>query len=101
MPVIIIYISAVMLFLGVIPLPYGYYTLLRFVTTIVFIWAAYVSYNRGRKKITWLFCLVAILFNPFIIIHLPKELWSVVDVVAGIFLLINKKHVQEFSDENE
>ena len=101
MPVIIIYTSAVMLILGVFPLPYGYYTLLRFVATIVFIWAAYVSFNRGRKNITWLFCLGVILFNPFIKIHLPKELWSVVDVVAGIFMLVNKKHIQEFSEENK
>jgi len=46
MPVTVIYIAAVMLFIGAVPMPYGYYMLLRFVATGVFAWAAFVTYER-------------------------------------------------------
>jgi len=100
MPSSVIYVAVVMLFLGAAPLPYGYYMLLRIVVTIVFIWSAYVSYVRKRKIIPWIFCFVAIVFNPLLKIYFSKEMWAIVDVAAGVFLLLNKKHLQEFSDEN-
>ena len=85
MPSSVIYVAVVMLFLGAAPLPYGYYMLLRIVVTIVFIWSAYVSYVRKRKIIPWIFCLVAIVFNPLLKIYFSKEMWAVVDVAAGVF----------------
>ena len=93
MPVAVIYIVSAMLFLGAAPLPYGYYMLLRIVVTGVFIWAALVSYERKHEVLPWLFVLGAILFNPLIMIHLPKELWAIVDVVAAIFLFANRNAV--------
>ena len=98
MPSVVIYVAVVMLFLGAAPLPYGYYMLLRIVVTIVFIWSAYVSYVRKRKIIPWIFCLGAIMFNPLFKIYFPKELWAIIDVAAGVFLLVNKKHLQKLSD---
>ena len=87
MPQVVIYISAAMLFLGSIPLPYGYYMLLRLVACGVFAYAAFVSYIRKNQTLPWVYGLLAVLFNPLIKIHLPKEVWMVVDVGAGILLL--------------
>jgi len=87
MPQAVIYISAAMLFLGSIPLPYGYYMLLRLVACGVFAYAAFVSYTRKNQTLPWVYGLLAVLFNPLIKIHLPKEVWMVVDVGAGILLL--------------
>ena len=95
MPVVVIYIAVGMLLLGALPLPYGYYSLLRLVITGVFSWATYVSYSRKQRSLSWVFGFVAILFNPFIIIHLPKELWIFVDVCAGILLLLTKRKIRE------
>ena len=95
MPVAVIYIVATMLFIGAAPLPYGYYTLLRLVVTGVFIWAAFVSYERKYDILPWVFGVGAILFNPLIKIHLPKELWMVIDVATGIFLLVVKAKIQD------
>ena len=39
MPAIVIIITAFMIFLGAAPLPLFYYDILRYVVTIVFIWA--------------------------------------------------------------
>lgn len=95
MPVVVIYIAAGMLFIGVAPLPYGYYALLRIVATVVFAWAAYVAYERKEKNIPWVLGLVAIIFNPLIPIHLPIVVWKILDIVAGIGLLALKPRIQQ------
>lgn len=94
MPITVIYIAAAMLFVGAASLPYGYYMLLRIVATGVFIWAAFVAYERGQKSLPWVYGVLAILFNPLLKVHLPKELWAVVDVGSGIFLLVTSKKIR-------
>ena len=101
MPAQVIYITAAMLFLGVAPLPYGYYMLLRIVATAVFVWAAFVSYEHNKATVPWVFAILAILFNPIMIIHLPKELWAAIDIVAGVLLLATKTNIQERIPRNK
>ncbi|MGH8728894.1 MAG: DUF6804 family protein [Burkholderiales bacterium] len=48
----------------------------------------------------WLFGFLAILFNPIAKVHLPKELWAIVDIGAGIFLLATKRHIQTLKNES-
>jgi hypothetical protein len=100
MPITVIYIGVAMLLIGAAPLPYGYYMLLRIVATGIFVWAAFVAYERKNDVLPWVFGLLAILFNPIIKIHLPKELWAVIDVAAGVFLLVCKSSIQERKSEN-
>ena len=92
MPKPLIYIAASLLLLGASPLPYGYYMLLRFVACGVFVWAAFITYEKNEEVLPWVFGVLAVLFNPIFKIHLPKELWAVVDVCSGILLLaVSKK----------
>lgn len=100
MPIAVIYIASGMLFLGAAPLPYGYYMLLRIVATAVFIWAAIVAHEKYDTVIPWIFGVCAILFNPIIKIHLPKELWTVIDIGAGILLLALQSKIKEPANEN-
>lgn len=100
MPTVIIYICAAMLFLGAAPLPYGYYTLLRLVACGVFAFAAFIAFERKSKALPWIYGFLALIFNPIIKIYLPKEIWVVVDIAAGILLLLtysqgnkNKEHL--------
>jgi hypothetical protein len=65
------------------------------VATGVFAWAGYVAYTKEDKILPWIFGLLAILFNPIIKIHLPKELWAVVDVACGVLLLAVKRKIEE------
>jgi hypothetical protein len=88
-----------MLFIGATLLPYGYYILLRFVATGVFAWAAFVSYERKNQSLPWVFWLLALVFNPIIKIHLPKEFWTFIDIGAGLFLLLTKRHLQQTKNE--
>lgn len=100
MPIAIIYIASSMLFIAAAPLPYGYYTLLRLVVTGVFIWAAIIAYDRRQQSLPWVYGVLAVLFNPLIKIHLPKEVWTVVDIGSGIFLLSTKSIIQQRENEN-
>jgi hypothetical protein len=94
MPTAVIYICAAMLFVGAAPLPYGYYMLLRLVACGVFAFAAFVSFDRKHKTLPWVFGLMALLFNPVIKVHLPKEVWAFVDIAAAILLLATAKAVK-------
>jgi len=87
MPIGVIFISAAILLIGAAPLPYGYYTLLRLVACCVFAFASFVSFERNYKVLPWVFGLLALVFNPIIPVHLPKEVWVIVDVVSGFFLV--------------
>ena len=79
---------AIMLLLCLLPLPYGYYTLVRFVAMVVFAVMAYEYYEQKNT----LFCVVAValalLFQPFQKVALGREIWNVVDVIVAILLII-------------
>lgn len=88
MPKQVIYLAVGFLLLGVLPLPYGYYTLLRLIACAVFAWAAYVSFENKEALLPWIFIILALLFNPLIKVYLSKDIWAVIDVCSAIFLLI-------------
>ncbi len=94
MPTAVIYVAAAMLFLGAAPLPYGYYMLLRLVACGVFAFAAFIAFDRKSKVLPWVYGFMALVFNPIIKIHFPKEMWMVVDVAAGILLLATANAVK-------
>ena len=93
MPRVVIFIAAGMLFIGVLPLPYGYYMLLRLVACGVFAWAAFITYEKNEEVLPWVFGILAVVFNPLIKIHFPKELWAVIDFCSGLFLLLISKRL--------
>ena len=94
MPAAVIYICAAMLCIGAAPLPYGYYMLLRLVAFGVFAYAAYVAYEKKSKALPWVYGFMALVFNPIVKIHFPKEMWAVVDIAAGLLLLAMAKQVK-------
>lgn len=74
-----------MLALALLPLPYGYYTLLRLVVCVAFVWSALDLFQR--ELIGWAVAagVVALLYNPVIPVYLDRELWMVVNIVtAGV-----------------
>lgn len=79
--------AAVMLFIGIFDMPYGYYTLLRLVVTATFAWAAFDAWERKMDIAPYVLGLVALLFNPFIPVHLDKEIWIGIDIAAGVLIL--------------
>lgn len=79
---------AVFLLLCLAPMPYGYYTLVRFVAMIVFGVMAYKYYQVKKEGLAITFGALALLFQPFIKIALGRTIWNVVDVIAAILLMI-------------
>lgn len=71
-------------------LPYGFYTMLRFVVTIYCGYVAYTFYKLydGKNYLYVLYGMLAILFNPIIPIHLDRESWQIIDLLMVILLII-------------
>jgi len=82
-------ISTFMLFLAIPKLPYGYYTLLRWVVTISALLSVWVAYNS--EDTFWVFLMggIAILFNPIIPVYLTKDIWVIIDVIVAILFLVS------------
>lgn len=66
----------------------GYYTLVRFVSMVVFGVMAYKYYQVKKEGLAMTFGALALLFQPFIKIALGRTIWNVVDVIAAILLMI-------------
>ena len=79
---------AAMLLLCLAPMPYGYYSLVRFVAMVVFCVAAYKYHQAENEKMAWSFVALALLFQPFMKIALGRLLWNIVDVVVAIGLIV-------------
>ena len=94
--------SAIMLLLAILPLPYGYYTLLRLIVCGTAIYLAW--FTKLINKMGWMWCMsfIAILFNPFIPIRFDRELWVLLDVVvAVVFIMFIIKLKENTKDQHE
>ncbi len=69
--------------------PYGFFTLLRFVVFASSAYVAWMAYEAQKEKWVWIFGFLAVLFNPFIVIHLNREIWSVIDLIVAVFMIIS------------
>jgi hypothetical protein len=85
--IIIKIILSGLFFLCLIEMPYGFYQLVRMVALIGFCMLAYNSYNNGKVNITILYLGLALLFQPFIKISLGREIWNIVDIIVGGYLV--------------
>ena len=81
------YILAILLFLCLADMPYGYYQFVRFAAAAFFAYAAYTEKESGRKDLVLVFIVLAVLFQPFFKITLGRTLWNIVDVIVGLGLL--------------
>lgn len=95
MPLLLMNIAAALLFFAVLPLPAGYYTLLRLLSTVVFAWAAYVSYARGKQSQAVILGVLVLLYNPLIIVTFKKALWVVINLSSAVYLLSVRASVAE------
>jgi len=81
-------IASVLLLLSFFDWPYGYYTFLRVIVSIVAIYYAYYLYvvTKWQNFWFWALIIIAILFNPIFPIHLGnKTIWGIIDVMVALF----------------
>ena len=79
---------AVLLFVCLLDMPYGYYQFVRVAGTLVFVLFAIQSYNLKSNAMILIYVVLAILFQPFEKIALGRDVWNVLDVIVGVGLLL-------------
>lgn len=82
-------VLAILLFLCLADMPYGFYQFVRFVAMIGFGILAFQSTESENKSHMIIYGALALLFQPFFKIALGRELWNIVDVVVGVGLIIS------------
>ena len=78
---------AILFFLCLLKMPYGFYQFVRFLALIGFVILAYQAHQENNSTAMVIYVVLAILFQPIFKIALGRDLWNVVDVVVGIGLL--------------
>jgi hypothetical protein len=84
----VVTIAAVAVAIGLLPLPYGYYTLLRVFLCVVCIYYL-SSVPRVRDGEKWVLAGLAVLYNPIAPIELgSKPLWSIINVATVVWFFV-------------
>ncbi len=82
-------ILAILFFICLLKMPYGYFQFVRFIAFIGFSILAYQA-NETKKQIEmFVFIGLALLFQPFFKIYFGREIWNIIDVIVGIGLLVS------------
>mgnify|MGYP001341358132 FL=1 len=83
----------VVLAIGILPLPIGYYTLSRLVVCASAIYFAHNFYKKNNQTNLWIFGFIAVLYNPIIPVYLyEKIIWVVVNIIT-IYLFYKNKYL--------
>lgn len=82
-------VLAILFFLCLADMPYGFYQFVRFAGLIGFAILAYQANQQGRQTEMIIYGGLALLFQPFFKIALGRQMWNIVDVIVGIGLLIS------------
>jgi len=82
-----IILTILMLFGAIAEWPYGYYTLLRWITCIASILIAFQAFEKNIDWAKVVFIVIAILFNPLAPIYLSRSTWIPLDVITAIFFI--------------
>jgi uncharacterized membrane protein len=67
----------------------AFYTFLRLSVFAVSVYGAYRSFEINKKGWIWAFGFLAVLFNPFLRIHLDRNSWEPIDFITAIFFLVS------------
>ena len=79
---------AAILLLCLAPMPYGYFQLVRFLSTIAFGVMGFRYYKEQKEALTYACGVLALLFQPFYKVALGRTIWNVVDVIVAIGLIV-------------
>lgn len=82
-------ILAILFFLCLADMPYGFYQFVRFSGLIGFAILAYHAKLRGRQTEMIIYGGLALLFQPFFKIALGRQIWNTVDIIVGLALLVS------------
>lgn len=83
-------IIAVILFISIAELPYGFYTFMRIAVPLLSVIYLFFAYMIKEEFSLMLIpnIIIVILWNPIFPIYLDKETWVIIDAVVGISQII-------------
>ena len=82
-------VLAALLFACLLDMPYGYFQLVRTAAMIGFGILAFDANSKNRNSEMILYIGLILLFQPIYKIALGRQLWNVVDVIVGLYLLVS------------
>jgi len=82
-------VLAILFFLCVIDMPYGFYQFVRFIALIGFGVLAFKANENNNRIEMIIYIALAILFQPLLKISLGRDLWNIIDVITGIALILS------------
>ena len=82
-------VLAILFFLCLADMPYGFYQFVRFAGLIGFAILAYQAHEQGSRTEMIIYLGLALLFQPFFKIALGRQMWNIVDVIVGVGLLFS------------
>jgi hypothetical protein len=82
-------VLAILFFLCLADMPYGFYQFVRFAGLIGFAILAYQANQQNKQTEMIVYGTLALLFQPLFKIALGRELWNIVDVIVGIGLTVS------------
>ncbi len=80
---------AVLFFVCLLDMPYGYYEFVRFLALVIFGVFAYKANVQNKNTAVIIYASLALLFQPFFKVALGREIWNIVDVIVGIGLIVS------------
>ena len=80
-------VLAILFFLCLADMPYGFYQFVRFAGLVGFAILAYQANEQGRQTEMIIYGGLALLFQPFFKVSLGRQMWNIVDVIVGLGLL--------------
>ena len=88
-----IFLLIIFLFLALLPLPYGYYILLRFLVCFGTIRELFIAASNNTNT-TFILIAIAVLYNPIIKMPLGRPIWTIVNVLTALYFIfyLFKKH---------
>ena len=82
-------VLAILFFLCLPEMPYGFYQFVRFAGLIGFAILAYQANQHRRQTEMIIYGGLALLFQPFYKVALGRQMWNTVDVIVGLGLIIS------------
>jgi hypothetical protein len=80
-------VAIIMLLVALLPNPYGYYILLRWVICGICAYHLFEAVRMRNQPWTWVFGVGAAIYNPIFPLHLQRSVWSVVKIASAVLLI--------------
>jgi hypothetical protein len=91
------YACALLLLVGMLPLPYSYYQVLRVIVCLASVFLAFKAIMQNETMLVAILLIIALIFNPVAPLYFKKDVWRIIDfVTAMVFVALGWKFMTKF-----